>query len=171
MNAHLSDLRFGGGGGPAIQVEASMGSFTLDRFTVDSAGAGEGNFGGVVEFRFQGGQPFVATITRGRIEASGRNYAAPRGIIHVNGVGPAPHLLRVSDLDIDLGAPNMEPHYVVAGVRDTTGTHGYTGHVTISHVKGLGNLAPTTGYELDDLHINITSGPNVMHYQLGGGGS
>ncbi len=139
VNAHLSKLRFGGGRGPAIWApnqHGGLGSLALDRFTVDSSAADD-VFGGLLRFDWKSGsQKAVIEVTNGRIESSGRDYAAPYGIVHIDSPeGPSPVMVHTRSLDIDLGSPIVNPHAVVA----VTGSSSVSGNFTLMNVKTSSN--------------------------------
>ncbi len=165
INAHLTRVRFGGGKGPAIWAKGGGGSFALDRFTVDSSAADD-VFGGLLRFDWLGGQKAVIEVTNGRVESSGRDYAAPYGIIHIDSaVGPAPVMVHMRSVDVDLGSPIATPHALVA----VTGTNNVSGHFTFMNVKTLSN--PTKIVPLSNVKgvpsVDERKGSSVLLYVHG----
>ncbi len=116
VNAHMMKIRFGGGKGPAIYVRGGLGSFALDRFTIDTSSTPGGVFGGLLRVDWKGGQQIVVEITNGRVESSGSEYAAPFGLVHVHAErsSPAPVSVHLRSLDIDFTTSITEPHALVA---------------------------------------------------------
>ncbi len=167
VNAHLSKIRFGGGKGPAILATGKLGSFVLDRFTIDTSSTPDGVFGGLLRVDWRGGQKMVVEISNGRVEATGREYAPPHGLVHIHSDRwtPAPVMVHLRSLDVDLSDGITIPHALVAVTAD-----GVTGHFNFQNIKTWARpepMVPVSGVAGTPHQVIIGHGDDIISYLHG----
>jgi len=141
INAHLRRLRFGSGGGYAIQANVTNtgGTFQLEDFTIDAT-ENNSDMSGFIQFLFEGiGDNLDARIATGRIESDG-SFAYPNALVTLesaltaNQLGIIPGGFILENITLSVGASQQVDVINQETTQTTVGAH-----VNLRHIRDIGS--------------------------------